>query len=75
GLMMHDICTICYLLEPEIFDYQLTQLEVALDGPAAGTTVADLYSRYSEKKNVKLAVDIDQQKFRDWVLGEISKLK
>ncbi|MFW5749682.1 MAG: ribonucleoside hydrolase RihC, partial [Halanaerobium sp.] len=56
GLMMHDICTICYLLEPEIFDYQLTQLEVALDGPAAGTTVADLYSRYSEKKNVKLAV-------------------
>lgn len=75
GLMMHDICTIAYLLKPEIFDYQKTQLEVALDGPAAGTTVADLYSRYTEEKNVKLAVDIDQQKFRDWVIEEISKLK
>lgn len=75
GLMMHDICTICYLLEPEIFDYQKTHLEVALDGPAAGTTVADLYSRYTEEKNVKLAVDIDQQKFKDWVIEEISKLK
>lgn len=75
GLMMHDICTICYLLEPEIFKYQETQLEVAVDGPAAGTTVADLEGRYTAEKNVKLAVAIDQEKFRDWVLAEISKLK
>ena len=75
GLMMHDICTICYLLEPEIFKYQETQLEVAVDGPAAGTTVADLAGRYTNAKNVKLAVAIDQEKFRDWVLAEISKLK
>lgn len=75
GLMMHDICTICYLLEPEIFKYQETQLEVAVDGPAAGTTVADLAGRYTAEKNVKLAVAIDQEKFRDWVLAEISKLK
>ena len=75
GLMMHDICTICYLLQPEIFDFQQTHLEVAVDGPAAGTTVADLYSRYTEAENVKLAVEIDQQKFRNWVLAEILKLK
>lgn len=75
GLMMHDICTICYLLEPEIFDFKETYLEVALDGPAAGTTVADLYSCYTEKKNVRLAVDIDQQQFKDLVINEIAEIK
>jgi len=75
GLMMHDICTICYLLKPEIFKFQQTQLEVAVDGPAAGTTVADLAGRYTAAKNVKLAVEIDQKQFRDWMLAEISQLK
>jgi non-specific riboncleoside hydrolase len=75
GLMMHDICTICYLLRPEIFEFQETYLEVALAGPAAGTTVADLAARYTDKKNVKLAVGIDQKQFRDWVVEEMKKLK
>jgi non-specific riboncleoside hydrolase len=75
GLMMHDICTICYLLESDIFKFQECFLEVAVEGPAAGTTVADLAGRYTEAKNVKLAVDIDQKRFRDWVLKEIAKLK
>ena len=75
GLMMHDICTICYLLRPEIFEFQETYLEVALAGPAAGTTVADLANRYTAKRNVKLAVGIDQKQFRDWVIEEVKKLK
>ncbi|MFW6294750.1 MAG: ribonucleoside hydrolase RihC [Halanaerobium sp.] len=75
GLMMHDICTICYLLQPEIFKFQETYLEVAVSGPAAGTTVADLAGRYTAEKNVKLAVAIKQEEFRDWVIREISKLK
>lgn len=75
GLMMHDICTICYLLQPEIFKFKETHLEVAVDGPAAGTTVADIYGRYNQQKNVKLAVEIDQKEFRNWVINEISKLK
>lgn len=74
GLMMHDICTICYLLEPDIFEYQETYLEVAVDGPAAGTTVADLSSRYTDQKNVKLAVDIKEQQFKDWFLDKIATL-
>ncbi len=74
GLMMHDICTICYLLQPDIFNFKETFLEVAVDGPAAGTTVADLAGRYTKHKNVKLAVEINQQQFRDWVIREISKL-
>jgi len=75
GLMMHDICTIAYLLQPDIFNFQETYLEVAVSGPAAGTTVADLAGRYTAEKNVKLAVGIKQEQFRDWVLAEISKLK
>lgn len=75
GLMMHDICTICYLLQPEIFKFQETHFEIAVEGPAAGTTVADLAGRYTAEKNVKLAVAIEQDKFRDWVIEEISRLK
>lgn len=75
GLMMHDICTICYLLKPEIFDFQETNFEIAVSGPAAGTTVADLDNRYSIEKNVKLAVKIKEKQFRDWMLAEIAKLK
>ncbi|PUU86324.1 ribonucleoside hydrolase RihC [Halanaerobium sp.] len=75
GLMMHDICTICYLVRPDIFKFKETHLEVALAGPAAGATVVDFAARYTDRKNVKLAVKIDQKKFRDWILAEIKKLK
>lgn len=75
GIMMHDSCTIAYLLKPEIFEFKQTHYEVALAGPAAGTVVADIYDRYGGEKNVKLAVGIDQDLFRDWFIGEISKLK
>lgn len=74
GLMMHDICTICYLLRPDIFQFKETYLEVAVEGPAAGATVADLGDRYTNQKNVKLAVGIDQKQFRDWFIAEINKL-
>jgi len=75
GIMMHDSCTIAYLLKPEIFKFKQTNYEVALAGPAAGTVVADIYDRYQGEKNVKLAVEIDQELFRDWFIGEIADLK
>lgn len=74
GLRMHDVCTIAYLLKPEIFKFKNTYVEVALEGPAIGTTVADLNMKYHKKCNVNVCIDIDSDKFRELLLNEIIKI-
>lgn len=74
GLKMHDVCAIAYLLKPELFETQETFIEVALEGPAAGATVADLKMKYHEKANSVACLEIDIPAFREWVVSELSKI-
>jgi non-specific riboncleoside hydrolase len=74
GLMIHDLCTIVYLLQPELFTLQYTHVEVATTGPAAGTLIADLQNRYCKSANANLAVDIAAAEFADWVKAKFSEL-
>ena len=50
GLKMHDVCAIAYLTSPELFETTETFIEVALEGPAAGATVADLKMKYHKTR-------------------------
>ncbi|MDA9472207.1 ribonucleoside hydrolase RihC [Enterococcus sp. 5H] len=74
GLKMHDVCAIAYLTDPGLFTVQETFVEVALDGPAAGATVADLKMKYHDTTNAVVCLDIDVPAFQKWVVTNLEKI-
>lgn len=74
GLKMHDVCAIAYLTEPDLFTVQETFIEIALDGPAAGATVADLKMKYHDTTNAIVCLDIDIPAFQQWVVSNLEKI-
>lgn len=74
GLKMHDVCAIAYLTDPGLFKVQETFIEVALDGPAAGATVADLKMKYHDTTNAVVCLDIDVPAFQKWVVTNLEKI-
>ncbi|MCR6544579.1 nucleoside hydrolase [Dehalobacterium formicoaceticum] len=74
GLKIHDACTIAYLLNPALFKFKDYFMEVALEGPAAGTTVADLYMKYHDSPNVKVCIEIDAKNFPKWIVEQLGNI-
>lgn len=72
GKPMHDVNTICYLLNPEFYTTKDYWVDVITDGPAAGATVADTQNRWSNGEiNAKVAINIDTQAFEKWFIEQI----
>jgi non-specific riboncleoside hydrolase len=71
GLKMHDVCAVAYLVQPELFQTQVTFVEVALEGPAAGATVADLKMKYHTETNCEVCLEIDVPKFQKWLVKSL----
>ncbi|WP_430598167.1 ribonucleoside hydrolase RihC [Enterococcus sp. AZ177] len=74
GLKMHDVCAIAYLTDPDLFTVQETFIEIALEGPAAGTTVADLKMKYHDTTNATACLAIDIPAFQNWVVTNLEKI-
>lgn len=74
GLKMHDVCAIAYLTNPELFTVQKTFVEIALEGPAAGATVADLKMKYHNTTNAEVCLDIDIPAFQKWVVSNLENI-
>lgn len=73
---LHDVCSVMYLLNPEIFEYKDLQVEIdCSDGPHRGRTAADNreWMRY-EKPNTKVLLNIDREKFIDILFKAFEKL-
>lgn len=76
GFSMHDVNTIFYLLHPEEITTKDLWIDVQVDGPAIGETVADVRGAYHDgKTNAKVCVDINAQAFNDWFLDQVQKMK
>lgn len=75
GLMMHDSTTIAYLNKPEIFKYEEKYIDIATSGASIGSLVSDYYTiRNKDKKpNVIYAVDVDSEKFENWIIENLCK--
>ena len=65
GLKMHDVCAIAYLTSPELFETTETFIEVALEDPAAGATVADLKMKYHKNTNAVACIDVNVEAFQN----------
>jgi non-specific riboncleoside hydrolase len=74
GLKMHDVCAIAYLTDPQLFKTQETFVEIALEGPAAGATVADLKMKYHDTTNARVCLEIDIPAFQRWVVTNLEKI-
>lgn len=69
GLRMHDLCAIAYLVKPELFTLQHCFVAVETQGEyTAGATVVDLDHRLGKPANARVAMDIDVEGFREWVV-------
>lgn len=76
GVPMHDVNTLFYLLHPEAITTKAYWVDVVTEGPAIGTTVADVRGAYHDgKTNVEVAVDIDAAKFNAFMLTEVAAMK
>ncbi|WP_273709645.1 ribonucleoside hydrolase RihC [Leuconostoc mesenteroides] len=75
GKPMHDVNTICYLLNPEFYTVKDYWVDIIVSGPAAGATIADTQNRWSEGRlNAQVAVDIDTTAFEKWFAEQVPKM-
>src|SRR5699024_10832657 len=61
AITIHDLCTIFYLTNPEVFDTKQADVQVVTDGEAAGCTITS----FGAAGNVKVCVDADTDAVRE----------
>lgn len=72
GLRMYDCHAIAYLIKPDIFNIVHTYGEVELHGALTrGCTVFDLKGYMGKSSNVYVTEDVDEIKFRQFLVDEI----
>lgn len=72
GLMLHDACTITFLMKPELFQTEEKYVEVVTEGIAAGALVMDTWMAIHENEipNVNVCMGVDTEQFEVWFVGE-----
>ncbi len=64
GAPLHDPCTIAYLEDPSIFEYEDYYCQIELKGELTyGQTVVDFWKTSGKKPNSKWAMKADREKF------------
>ncbi len=67
GAPIHDACTVAYLIDETIFDFEMVRVDIETKGEFTyGTTCVDRLNITGREANVKFANGIDQKKF--WTL-------
>lgn len=76
GLKMYDSCAVAYLLQPDLFETVDTFVDVELNGELTkGTTVVDLKGYLKKASNVKVCIDVDADRFKQWLMENLKKCK
>lgn len=76
GLKMFDSTAIAYLCEPQMYKTKPCHVEVETSSTLTyGCTVVDTLNMLNNKPNVTVCMDIDEKRFREWFVGEISRIK
>lgn len=76
GLKMYDSTAIAYLLRPDMFETVDTFVGIETRGEFSyGATAVDIKGYLKEDPNTVVCLDIDEDKFKSWFLGEISNFK
>lgn len=74
GLRMHDACVIYYLLHRDRTVTEEYHIDIALDGPAMGATVADIRDAYYPgERNCVVGKKFDLNHFNNWFLKTMTR--
>lgn len=69
GISMYDSTAIAILLSPEIYEFKDVYVGIETDGKlTSGATVMDFNGYLDMKPNAKVAVEIDQARFKEWFM-------
>ena len=76
GATTHDPCAVMSLVHPEIFDIRDYYVDIELNGKyTRGATVADFRGTTGNKPNCRCVVDLDRQKFVDYLYEACAKFE
>jgi len=76
GAPLHDPCTIAYLKDPEIFEYEDYYCQIETKGELTyGQTVVDYWKTSGMKPNSKWALKADRDKFIDLLFSSFLNYK
>ncbi len=68
-LQMHDLTTIAYLDNPDLFESKEAFIDIEVDGEyTKGFMIVDFDGKYSKEKNAEFCTKIDVVRFRKWIL-------
>ena len=74
GAPMHDPCAVMVLIHPEIFELKDMYVEVETSGEyTKGCTVGDYYNVTGKQANATCLMNLDRQKFIDYMVEAIKK--
>ena len=75
GNAMHDPCAVAYLLDPTLFSHKEYYVKVITDSQECrGMTLADKRPKPELDSNVKVLLDVDRVRFRDFLFNSLSIL-
>lgn len=76
GKRIYDALTAAMLLEPDLFEVKEAYVAVDTKGPYTyGASVMDFEGFFGKKANAKIAVKVDRQPFKNWLLAAIAQAK
>ncbi len=74
GAPMHDPCAVMVLLHPEIFTIRDYYVQVETKGDyCRGATVADVRGYTGKKPNASCIMDLDREKFAEYLIEAVGK--
>ncbi|WP_027184070.1 ribonucleoside hydrolase RihC [Desulfovibrio inopinatus] len=74
GWLMHDLTTICFLLQPDMFTTIDAFVTVETESQyLEGATVVDLDGKFNQQPNVEVCIGLDTPRFENWFIDLFSR--
>ncbi len=72
GAPLHDPCTVSWLIDPSLFQSKIMNVDVETKGELTqGETVCDFYNLTGKRKNAKVLLDIDRDRFIQLIIDSL----
>lgn len=76
GAILHDPCTVMYLIHPEIFEVNEYFVDVETKGELTyGQTVVDVWKTTGNRPNTKILLRVDREKFFEILFEKLASLE
>jgi|SRR5690625_16025 len=74
GLTMYDSTAIGYLSKSDMYQVAEAYVDVEVKGQLTmGATIVDLEHQFGKQPNAKVAVDLDDQAFKHWLINSLAE--